>query len=282
MTSRTISILNQTQRKKIEELIILCYDHEPIRLSLSLPDAGESLFGERFFVLYDQGVMVSALHLFYPDQEVGELIGFTHPEHRRKGYFRHLLNMAADYADEIGLAQVYVITDGNSPDGTQALTRLGLEAEYTEFMLQKSLNEKSLSSFDTFDVIETASLSVSLFSGIFGVQPSDCDAYIADIADNKCIHTFVFTQNELPVGQAQITLMDDVAYLSGFGILPAYRRQGYATLFLQKIEHLLRTRGIATLTLQVSDKNKPALSLYRKDGFQPLETLSYYPLFAEE
>ena len=282
MKSMTISKLNLTQHRKIKELVNLCCDLEPIRLSLPLPNAGEKLCGERFFVLYDQGVLISVLHLFYPDRTVGELIGFTHPDHRKKGYFRRLLDAAADYAEEIGLEQLYVITDGNSPDGIQALIRLGLEREYTEFMLQKSLSDKPSSSSDAYDVAEPSSLSVSMFSEIFGAVPEECDAYVADIADDDRIHTFVFTQNEIPVGQVQITLMDDAAYLSGFGILPAYRRQGYATLFLQKLEQLLHARGITMLTLQVSDKNKPALSLYRKDGFQTLEALSYYPLFSED
>ena len=52
--------------------------------------------------------------------------------------------------------------------------------------------------------------------------------------------------------------------------------------FLRQLERLLAEQSIRRFTLQVSSQNKTALSLYRKDGFEVLEALHYYPLFEGE
>ncbi len=286
-----LSKLNTTQHRRIEELIALCCQNDPIRLSVPLPRPGAELQDERFFVFYDQGVLVSLIHLFYPDHMVGELIGFTHPDYRVQGLFRRLLDLAADYADEIGLKQVYLISDGNSGDTLHALNHLGLEKEYTEFMLEKKLATDSrllphtdLSSADTLIVVETSSssLTAELFSEIFQTDMEQCEGYLEEISSDERIHTYALTQNGNPIGQTQMTFMGDMAYISGFGILPDYRSQGYGQNFLRRLEQLLVSRAVTRITLQVSDQNKTALSLYRKDGFEILEALHYYPLFAEE
>ena len=287
----TISTLNSTQHKRIRELIDLCCQAEPIHLSLPLPSVGEPLSDECFFALYDGGALVSVIHLFYPDHVVGELIGFTHPDHRGKGHFRRLLDLALDHADEIGLEQVYVISDGLSSDANLALTALGLEPEYTEYMLEKSLalaeelqsTHKAEVVADHLTVEETAlsPLTTALFSDIFRTDIAQCEAYLKEIASNERIHTYVLMRDDTPIGQTQLTLIDDMAYISGFGILPDYRRNGYGLSFLQQLEQMLKARSVTKLTLQVSDQNKNALSLYRKDGFTTLEALHYHPLFEE-
>ncbi len=288
-----LSKINHAKRVQIEELIRLCCDAEPIRLSIPLPAADEPLSDESFFVLYDCDRLISLVHLFYPDHAVGELIGFTHPEHRGQGCFRRLLDEAADHADEIGLDQVYVISDGNSANAVHALKELGLETEYTEYMLEKSLiPADDPDSFCACATAHDSGLSVSeivastetatLFSDIFQTDLVECESYLEEVSSDDRIHTYVLTLENQLIGQAQITLMGDLAYLSGFGILPGYRRQGFGSKFLQLLEKALISQSIAKLTLQVSDKNKPALSLYRKDGFDVLEALHYSPLFEEE
>ena len=306
-----IDKLNAKQRKNITALCDACCQTEPVRLTLPLPQPGIRLSGERFFLLYDLGQLMSVIHLFYPDSTVGELIGFTHPEFRGKGYFKQLLSLAADHAEEIGLEQVYVIGDGNSPDAHNALTALGLEAEYAEYMLGKRLefplaqHAASPSQPDTLTkdtlaaetpvsptadlpcritVSECAStpLTASLFAKIFQTDIAQCEAYLDEICADDRIHTYVLYLNKTAIGQTQLTFMGDMAYLSGFGILPEYRRQGFGLMFLHELEKLLAKQSITQLTLQVSSQNKTALSLYRKDGFETLEALHYYPLFEEE
>ena len=93
---------------------------------------------------------------------------------------------------------------------------------------------------------------------------------------------YSFTASEKKLADYMLSNQDGLAYLSGFGILPEFRNQGLGLIFLHFLEDSLAGEGITKLTLQVSSKNKPALSLYRKDGFDVLESLHYSPLFDEE
>lgn len=288
-----LSRLNPTQRKRIDALCGDCRLAEPIQLTLLLPKAGEELTDERYFLLYEQGRLVSLIHLFYPDGQVGELIGFTHPEFRRKNYFTRLLSLAVDYAEQLGLWQLYLISDGNSSDAKEALKALELREEYVEYMLEKPLTSASRGADSTSEprplspasdarrlsVSETASPIPELFSHIFSVDREQCDAYLADIGSDDRISTYVLKLGGLLIGQAQLTGIGDMAYLSGFGILPDCRNRGYGTFFLGELERILTGQSFSRLTLQVSSQNKTALSLYRKDGFRELEALRYYPLF---
>jgi len=283
--------ITSSQRTQIEELIRTCCLAEPIRLSTPLPAADEPLSGECFFALYDRDCLVSLIHLFYPDYSIGELIGFTDPKYRRQGCFSQLLDCAADTADEIGLSQVYVVSDGRSSDTVQALFTLGLDAEYTEYMLEKTLTEHldgrlsaSPVNVENFSLKEASSseINTDLFCRIFDVSPAESSSYLDEISSDARIRTFTFMKNDCVLGQTQITMMDGLAYLSGFGILPEFRNQGLGLIFLHFLEDSLAGEGITKLTLQVSSKNKPALSLYRKDGFDVLESLHYSPLFEEE
>ncbi len=285
--------ITSTQRTQMEELIRTCCMTEPIRLSIPLPAPDEPLSEECFFVLYDRDCLISLIHLFFPDYSVGELIGFTDPKYRRQGCFNQLLDCAADLADEIGLSQVYVISDGRSTDAECTLEALGLDTEYTEYMLEKSLTAQfvtessahtSLVNVENFSLKEISSseMNTDIFCQIFNVSPAGSSSYFAEISSDARIRTFIFTKDDCVLGQTQITMMDELAYLSGFGILPDFRRQGLGLTFLHLLEKTLAAEGIAKLTLQVSSKNKPALSLYREDGFDVLDSLHYSPLFEEE
>lgn len=49
---------------------------------------------------------------------------------------------------------------------------------------------------------------------------------------------------------------------------PEYRGQGLSRQMLQRVEHIARARGCGKLTLEVLDGNLPAISSYRRFGFE--------------
>ena len=293
MKRLTLEKLSPSQINKINDLLRICSEKDPIRLSVPVAEANVRLKGERFFFLYEHGQLISMIHLFFPDWTTGELIGFTHPDFRHKHYFRRLLDTALSCAEDLELEQVYLISDGNSPDAIKALDALGLDIEYSEYMLSKQL----IPSPAVFDpVIDSAhdidrrlslwevdhtQLTSGLFARIFHMDAAQCKAYIDDISADERIHSYIFSLDGKHIGQTQLTFIGDMAYISGFGILPEYRRQGLGLAFLNLLEKKLAAESITQLTLQVSSHNKTALSLYRKDGFDVLECLNYHPLFEE-
>jgi ribosomal-protein-alanine N-acetyltransferase len=59
----------------------------------------------------------------------------------------------------------------------------------------------------------------------------------------------------------------DEAEVLTLAVVPDVRRQGVASVLLHRAIATLASHGARTLFLEVSDRNLPALALYRKAGF---------------
>lgn len=62
----------------------------------------------------------------------------------------------------------------------------------------------------------------------------------------------------------------DALYLAHLGVLPAWRRRGVASHFLQTQIAAARDAGYRVLALDMDAKNAPAEALYRRFGFFPI------------
>lgn len=54
-------------------------------------------------------------------------------------------------------------------------------------------------------------------------------------------------------------------------VLAAHRRQGIGRALLGAVEHAARGRGCCKLTLEVLSANRPAMTVYAREGFAPYE-----------
>ncbi len=72
---------------------------------------------------------------------------------------------------------------------------------------------------------------------------------------------------------ADIRRMENIAWISTLGVLPAYRRQGIATSLLQACEAKIR---VPRLRLSVRTSNQPALRLYSQLGYKQHSVWSRY------
>ena len=81
----------------------------------------------------------------------------------------------------------------------------------------------------------------------------------------------VMEQESDPIGFAVIQVVGDEGYLANLMVNPAYRRRGHGATLLQKVMIVARDHGACRLVLDVDAANGPALSLYRRAGFQTLE-----------
>ncbi len=81
-----------------------------------------------------------------------------------------------------------------------------------------------------------------------------------------------------PVGYCVSDLDAKSAHVVSMAVLPSHRRRGIASAFLENIISQAVVLGIEEIQLEVSLKNKEAVSLYRKFGFVELGVVSrYYP-----
>lgn len=77
------------------------------------------------------------------------------------------------------------------------------------------------------------------------------------------------------VGTSWLTSDGRRLYLHHFGILPEYQGRGWSKLLLQASLDVARSTGLQ-LKLEVHQKNKKALKLYKKAGFRYLGDYEIY------
>jgi GNAT superfamily N-acetyltransferase len=93
---------------------------------------------ERMLVGFADGQLVASVHLrraplspLHTETAVHTSYLQVHPEHRRRGYARALLEAALDWAEEKDVTHITAITTSNSRDTNRFLARLGLATAAT-------------------------------------------------------------------------------------------------------------------------------------------------------
>jgi len=68
----------------------------------------------------------------------------------------------------------------------------------------------------------------------------------------------------------------DELYIAHLAVFPLYRRRGFGQQLLDYAAEQAQTRSLSHLSLMTELENQPAINLYRKAGFEVVETI-YYP-----
>ena len=83
---------------------------------------------------------------------------------------------------------------------------------------------------------------------------------------------------DLPLGYAVVWIVEKEAELHWLEIFEDFRGRGLGKELLKLLLEELKRMGVKKLLLEVSDKNLPALGLYRSFGFREVgRRKNYYP-----
>lgn len=209
-------------------------------------DAGFPLEDVDFYALYELGETVCSAAAFIQESDTSfECYPFTAPAFRRQGFFLEILDsVVSELEDDVDFM---FYTNGKDPATLAALDALEAELVLEEHMMKLDLSHWTNArntlplTFRTVDIDGTETL-----------------------------------QYETAAGTVNISVFSSYYYLYGFEILEELRGKGYGTAFLHQVLSDLAVRNPMPLHLQVSGENLPALSLYKKTGFQITETLFGY------
>jgi ribosomal protein S18 acetylase RimI-like enzyme len=98
---------------------------------------------------------------------------------------------------------------------------------------------------------------------------------LMDFAWSRDHELLVADDGATPVGFALIIYdlpdevsLTDQAFVAYMAVEPASRRRGIAASLLATAERLAVERGLAYVSLMVTEENVPALALYERDGFR--------------
>lgn len=237
-------IPNETQKQSLLLLQNNCCLHDHIAFSIPFEE------GCRYYLLYNDDLLLSALCAFFMENNEIECIACTMPQYRQLGYFTQLLNELTNDFEDWDLT--FSVDEAALPS---IHTMKALEAE---FLHQEHLMELALPVNAPFPDYLTLSAPTS----------------------QKTSDSWVFHEGETLIGSFHLDIQGDKAYFYGFEIVEHLRNKGLGfsclSLFLNQISSLPETCNIRNLILQVSSLNTAALALYKKTGFRITQSLSYY------
>jgi len=84
------------------------------------------------------------------------------------------------------------------------------------------------------------------------------------------IHSFVMKSEDWIIGMGSLRIIPDTKRAHAYHIFidPEYRQQGLAEKMVRHLESLGRSEKMEVMTLRIVPKNKPAIKLYKKLGFE--------------
>lgn len=268
--------LSKEQQNEIRNLIKACRDNQPSCPSFPFEDMSVC------YLLYDPQ-LVSALAFIIPpfpySDEAAECIGFTHPDHRQKGFFSALFQAAGEELEERDLL---FLTDGKEEGALKTMEALGAEYDSSEYRMELPLSEP-------------CPLLPMFYPEESGVTPSDPSPRRLcwrreDGADSERTYYFYIQPKNLPsetaaeiLGKTEepdvichTKISEAGACLYGFTVEEMLRGCTLGQEALAAVVRDLKSEGCPLLFLHVSGDNLPAVHLYKKAGFRITETLAYY------
>jgi len=291
--NQVICLKENTSEKEYKEInklqeIISLKDNVNLKLELDyrskiLKNSGNILKNINEFLYYIDDSLVAYLGISCFGGNVGEINGMTHPDWRRKGIFKKLFELAMNECSKRKFDQILLLTDGKSESGIEFIKAVGGEYEVSEYRMEtsnKTCNENinliKLRKAEMSDKKEIGRQDLIFFYDEKESENLVDEAEIRDDAEVRIETSYMIELNNIAIGKINIKYNDNLAFISGFGILPEFRGKGYGKIALKEALKLINEKNINQVGLDVSCKNDTALNLYKSCGFEEKSVMDYY------
>ena len=282
MVIKKVNKLNRRQIKDVMELINQCRAEEPTMITPTMTNEGN--FDPDLpcmFLCEENGYLISFVSIFMPSPYYGEVVGFTFPAARRRGYFmKTWLEALKVLGPHIEDMEIMFLTDGKSPSALATFKALEMHYEYSEYVLARdikcstkglNLTAKQLDPNDPGD----ANAIYMMHTNIFPDGRSETLTFL-ESTKMEATQNFLAVRNDgKPVGLFHMTLDGDRVFLFGVGVLPHFQGRGYGKQIIQLAMNLCED-NFSTMGVQVSSLNEEAMGLYKSCGFNEVSRLDYY------
>ncbi len=117
--------------------------------------------------------------------------------------------------------------------------------------------------------------AISKLNLLFNEVNESPDAIAARMSDPNCVETVILAKvDDEAVGFALVRVVPSVLYstphaeLTELYVMDEYRQRGIASDLIAFAEQVAAQKGARSILVQTGDDNTPALSLYRKHGYE--------------
>ncbi|CAG7653116.1 GNAT family N-acetyltransferase [Paenibacillus allorhizosphaerae] len=278
--------LSESQLERVRALEQCCNTHDGITLKLNW-EMVERRSGEEIndWLYTVDGQIVGFLGMYVLKPSEAELSGMVHPDFRRKGIFRKLLQAATDECKRRGIPNRILIVQRGSESGHALAEHLGAAYQFSEYWMELSdehsheegIAGPSASQISLRPAVESdLNLLVRLDVSGFGVSENDAKTFNRRIAASEGELRLIAELEGVPIGKLNI-LLHGGGFIFGFCVLPEYRGKGHGRAILAEAIRLVRSRRLSgKLALEVAATNSHALGLYKSVGFVECNINDYY------
>ena len=116
---------------------------------------------------------------------------------------------------------------------------------------------------------------IAKLNRLFNEVDESPDAIVSRMSDPNCVETVVLAKvADKALGFALVRVVSSVLYstphaeLTELYVLEEYRQRGIASELITFAEQIAVQKGTRIILVQTGDDNSPALSLYRKHGYE--------------
>jgi ribosomal protein S18 acetylase RimI-like enzyme len=286
METPTVMAVADADAAAIRSIVALCNRHEGLDLAIHLTRPPVDAPPNQF-VYHRRGVAVGVASI-EPHQDLEVCIA-VHPEHRRQGIGRRLLEGLTGQVRDRGRRSCLLVCEEASTSGRGFLAAVGARRRNAEHRMRLDTEDAgrhdAASHADDRTVLDLTPAGIKHLEAVGRVLAASFHSdpvreqqrVAADLA--KPTHRyFLATLGPEPVGSYGLVAAEGRVYVIGFGVLPAYRGRGYGRIMLRHAVRLLAREGRREIFLEVATDNTPAVRLYQSAGFRVVSTYGFYEL----
>jgi ribosomal protein S18 acetylase RimI-like enzyme len=282
------SVLSPAEIAECEQLVALCNRYENLHMQLSREMLAMRSGKENAdFLYYQDNILVGYLSLMNWGTEERELhIGVVHPNYRRQGIFRALLEAAKAECASRGTRKLALVCEEFSRSATACMTALGAHYTFSEHEMVLENFHDSMTFDDRLVLSPANSSNIDVLVAVQSRSFNDSEAFVllmvAKFLQEPQRHFYLATFGEEglscrePVGVLRLDEFGDEIGIYSFGVLPEYRGRGYGRQMLEEIIREIRAKNQKNIKLDVDTRNTIAINLYRSCGFAIRTTYNYY------
>jgi ribosomal protein S18 acetylase RimI-like enzyme len=273
-------------RQEIEAFIALCQDQERIDLPLLLDPEPPADNDETLYFLYYRDDRLVGAASTWPGQEI-EVIGAVHPDHRRKGIGRALLDALIQESRKRGAESLLLVCEKSVPSGAAFAHTMGAQYEFGEYRMEldRALYARCPTPPQTLDVKRADRTAqdalVALLSTSREIDAHAARKRVIDWLAEAHQRFYIGWLEDRAAGMIRLHQGASSVFLYSFLVHPDLRGRGYGRQILMGVLDALIAEDWPHIMIEVATDNRVALALYRSCGYREVAAYQYYRLAVE-
>ncbi|GGC74367.1 acetyltransferase [Thalassobacillus devorans] len=182
------------------------------------------------FTIHDEEELISVVTAFIPSKKEIELMGITHPGHRRKRYFSILEKRVYETWDKHSIPSLLYVLNEDSQSGKTVAAKREAVYQYTEYQMEYAADDLEKGTCN-LEILRAEENDLEILAEIqeraFGLPREDARTFISLALNKSNHHLFIGYLNNAPVGMGAAAVSEEATSIYGVCVLPEHQGFGY-------------------------------------------------------